>query len=279
MDWVFLVEKGGRQLSLPAGAKQIVRGALPGALGNKLWYGLVMPRAAKQCDAAVVMTGGAVSLKRPVCHWKLTDKGLIFSFNGRDARVPLAPDEGVQPMEMEKREKLKTTIADGREYFFADVTGAGASKVMSLLKAFSLFKKRQRSNMKLVLAGAGAIDKLDSYKYREDVCLYPERTSGQMEAAYAVIRLPRKDELGISILNAWRARVPVIMVGKLPKTFQEEAIIQVGPDDNASLADALKTLYKDEGRRNELIEKGVLGVAGLGIRQSAAVIEDLVRKI
>jgi hypothetical protein len=164
---------------------------------------------------------------------------------------------------------------------------------MNLLKAFSLFKKRQLSNMRLVLAGAGAIDKLDSYKYREDICLFSGEAKGLMEAAYAVIHSPRRNDPGIAVLNAWRARAPVIMLeeGKegtkgtagakalAGAAAAPEAVLRVRADDTAGLAEALKSLYRNEGIRNELIEKGASRVADLSIRGSAAVIGELLGNV
>jgi len=288
VKWVFLLDKGGEGLDLPAGGKQLVHKTLSGRPGDWLWYGWLMPRAARREKVDLVMTargretsaGKGFANKIPLCTWRLSDEGLIFSFGGTDVRAPLAPDEEVRSLPVGEREKLKEEIAEGREYFFADVTGMGASKVINLLKAFSLFKKRQLSNMRLVLAGAGTIDNLDSYKYREDVCLHPVRTNGLIEAAYAVIHTPRRNDPGIAILNAWRAKTPVIVVaneagalnGPLP-----EGVLQVKPDDTGSLAEALKSLYKNEGIRNELIEKGASRAAGLSMRGSAAAIGELLK--
>jgi len=288
VQWVFLLDKGGEGLDVPAGRKELVRKTLPGRLGDKLWYGWLMPRVARREKVDLVITGGgklsaAGGAKMSgtggvkTCTWRLMDDGLVFSFNGTDVRVPLAPDEEVRSLPVGEREKLKEEIAGGREYFFADVTGMGASKVMNLLKAFSLFKKRQLSNMRLVLAGAGAIDKLDSYKYREDICLYPGRTKDQMEAAYAVIHTLRRNDPGITILNAWRAKTPVITVTKGAGTFDgaSEAVLRVKEDNINDLAEALKSLYKNEGIRNELIKRGAARVDTLNIRGSAAVIGAL----
>ncbi|HVV06160.1 MAG TPA: hypothetical protein VHC96_18140, partial [Puia sp.] len=247
VQWIFLLDKGEEGLALPADGKQLVRRTLPGRLGDELWYSWLMPRMARREKVDLVMTGGeglktrgtsgaikmsetnraikmsernkAIKMsetnkpiKTPLCVWEMSEKGLVFSAGETEVRVPLAPDEEVRSLSAEEREKWKEETAGGREYFFADVTGLRTSKVVNLLKAFSLFKKRQLSNMRLVLAGAGTIDKLDSYKYREDICLFPGREKGSMEAAYAVIHIPRRNDPGIAVLNAWRAKAPVIML-------------------------------------------------------------------
>jgi len=169
------------------------------------------------------------------------------------------------------------------------------SEVVSLLKAFSLFKKRQLSNMKLVLMGKATrsiIEKLDSYKYRQDVCLYPgdgnvrkmdnapEVRAEVVGGAYAIVRLAGQDSPGMDVLNAWKARVPVI-AGQTGGVLTDgpgtgESVLRVAAGDPAPLADALKSLYKDEAFRSGLIEKAALRVAGISLRQSVATIWEAI---
>jgi len=180
------------------------------------------------------------------------------------------------------RERVKEKIAEGKEYFLSDVNGARVQEIVHLLKAFSLFKRRQLSNMKLVLTGRvdrEIIEKLDSYKYRQDVCINPgtgmEEPGWRLDVvggAYAVIHLARRDSLGLDVLNAWKAGVPVIT----DQAGNGDPVLRVAPGDPAPLADALKTLYKDEAFRSELIGKAALGAAGLSLRQSVATIWEAI---
>jgi hypothetical protein len=55
-----------------------------------------------------------------------------------------------------------------------------------------------------------------------------------------------------------------------------EAVVRVPAGDPASLADGLKSLYKDETLRNGLIEKAALSVADLSLRQSVTTIWDAI---
>jgi len=58
-----------------------------------------------------------------------------------------------RPLGWEEKESVKAGYADGREYFLF-VGGIHPRKnLLNLLKAFSLFKKWQKSNMKLLVAG------------------------------------------------------------------------------------------------------------------------------
>jgi len=220
----------------------------------------------KSGEQTTVTTDGRIpaSIKIPQCCWMpcrpKPDKTLegamaIFCFTekerdllqaryGTGVLVHPAADEQVTPLSPEEREKVKGEMADGKEYFLTDITGAAPSEVVNLLKAFSLFKKRQLSNMKLVLAGKGdptLAGKLGSYKYRQDVCRHPgppadhwQRLAG---AAYAIICLFRKDDLGIALLNSWKAGVPVIASSTGCIHEPGEAVLLVPEGDPAPLAD------------------------------------------
>ena len=64
-----------------------------------------------------------------------------------------AAREGFDPLDWGSRDATKASYADGREYFLF-VGGVHPRKnLMNLLKAFSLFKKWQHSNMKLLIVG------------------------------------------------------------------------------------------------------------------------------
>ena len=58
-----------------------------------------------------------------------------------------------EPISFEKREKVKEEYADGNEFFLHAGNINEDKNLMNLLKAFSAFKKRQRSNMQLLIIG------------------------------------------------------------------------------------------------------------------------------
>ena len=196
--------------------------------------------------------------------------------SGDVVKVPLAAEEGMEVLAADERERIKGAIAEGKEYFLSDITGVDDPSLVSLLKAFSLFKKRQLSNMKLVLLGRphpGVIEKLDSYKYRQDVCLDPGLGRGEVTGgAYGVVHLGGRDRLGLDMLNAWKVHVPVITTG----TEGGEAVLSVAAGDPVRLADGLKSLYKDEGFRGELIGRAAVRVADPDLRQGVAMIWEAI---
>jgi glycosyltransferase involved in cell wall biosynthesis len=201
------------------------------------------------------------------------DKIIVLSPVADAASIPLSPEE---------KEKAKADYAGGKEYFLAAIPGAGQKEsagqkdLINLLKAFSLFKKRQRSNMQLILIGkrqgpdrqgrsfsgpeGELAEKLATYKYREEVHWFEGRPEDQARitaAAYAVVFPFGGGALGMALLSAWKAEVPVIVpsAGSLPE-IAGEAALPGSPDNPTQLATQLMLLYKDEALRRDLIEKG-----------------------
>jgi glycosyltransferase involved in cell wall biosynthesis len=175
-------------------------------------------------------------------------------------------DAGIKgPLDHAEKEAIKRRHVRGKEYFLADLAGAKEEDVMNLLKAFSLFKKRQQSNMQLLLTGgvngsAGVIrQRLETYKYREDVHWQdgPAENEEVSHAAYAALLLFDGHTLGASLLNAWTAGVPVITAeDSLLQEIAGDAALLASAKDPASLAAQLMRIYKDENGRMDLIRKG-----------------------
>ena len=167
----------------------------------------------------------------------------------------------------EKTQSVKDRFADGREYFLF-VGGIHPRKnLFTLLKAFSKFKKWQRSNMKLLVAGRLAwqyddiLEKLKTYKYREDVVMLDyvkEDTLAEiMASAYALVFPSYFEGFGVPLLEAMQSGVPVITgnSSSLPEIAGEAALF-ADPDDDEALSQHMIRLYKDEALRNLLIAKG-----------------------
>lgn len=172
------------------------------------------------------------------------------------------PADVFKPLLYETAVAVREKYADNRNYFlYAGEINAG-NNVIGLLKAFSLFKKRQKSDWKLVFAGKwSSADKIlrqqfDSYKYREDVVLHfahEKNEKAQLTgAAYAVIDASNDPSSVPHLMEAMSAEVPVI-AGKqiLPASVYLPADVKTPVD----LADKMMQLYKDESIRASLITK------------------------
>jgi hypothetical protein len=176
-------------------------------------------------------------------------------------------EQGAGPLSPEDKEKIRAKWTQGLEYFLADLTGCGEEEAVGLLKAFSLFKNRQQSRMRLVLAGDRKIrerisDRLATYRYRRDVdwAAETENAGAPPElagAAYAVLLPAEGNGLGTTLLNMWSIGVPVIAAnGGLWEEMGQGAVLGITSGDPASLAAQLMRIYKEEDLRVELTRKG-----------------------
>jgi glycosyltransferase involved in cell wall biosynthesis len=174
-----------------------------------------------------------------------------------------APSASATPLSPGEREAVKGTYAQGKEFFFVDVSEADEEGFIYLLKAFSLFKKRQLANLQLVMAGEPGDrvqEKLETYKYRQDIhwcSVSVARDSRLMAAGYAVLFLFEGDSPGTRMAEAWQTGVPVLVAGgtRLAE-MAGDAALAAAADDPAELAGHLMAVYKDEPMRGRLIERG-----------------------
>lgn len=317
-QWLLVTGSAGPIPQLP-GARVITQSVWPGKLGWRYWYDTQIPRLAKKQRVDWIMTTGGIAAQatQPQCIWmperadpkesrvypplypgRLTEtlhraKALICYSDrdrnwlaGYDAAVVdkgivlhPSPAGSAAPLTITGREAVKAEFAAGREYFLADAVMAGEEGLIRLLKAFSLFKKRQLSNLRLVIRGIPDEEmqkKLVTYKYRDDVHWYPSSTAGNhrlLAGAYAAIFLFEKHSLGGAVLDAWKSGVPVIAASGGP--LGEEAVLNTDDADPGSLATHLMSLYKDEALRNRLVSLGLHRVRGFSEERTA----DAVRSI
>jgi glycosyltransferase involved in cell wall biosynthesis len=171
-----------------------------------------------------------------------------------------------------EKDAIKSGYADGREYFLF-VGGIHPRKnLLNLLKAFSLFKKWQKSNMKLLVAGRlawqyeGLIEKLKTYKYRDDLVLLKYVSDDELAkitaSAYALVYPSFFEGFGLPILEAMQSGTPVICsnTSSMPETAADAALL-ADPNDPASIAKQMLAVYKVETLRDELVQKGKLRAA------------------
>lgn len=172
-----------------------------------------------------------------------------------------------KPFEYADKDFVKKHYAAGNE-FFLFIGGIHPRKnLLQLLKAFSIFKKRQLSSMKLLVAGRLAwqfediIEKLKTYKYRDEVVLLdylPEAELAKVTAAaYALIYPSYFEGFGVPIIEAMQCGVPVACsnTSSMPEVAGDAALL-FNPNDANDIAQQMMLLYKDEKLRSELIQKG-----------------------
>jgi glycosyltransferase involved in cell wall biosynthesis len=172
-----------------------------------------------------------------------------------------------QMLTHEQKQGIKNKYTEGKEYFLYGGLIHSGKNLVNLLKAFSIFKKRQQSGMKLMLASKETIgdgkfvEDLKSYKYREDVVVTADLSFTEyasiMEAAYAFVYPCLEQGYTMQVFDAIVANVPVII--SMKTSMQEitgEAALLVDGLDPVSISEKMMLIYKDEKGRQDLIEKG-----------------------
>ncbi len=197
--------------------------------------------------------------------------------------------EEYRPLSYEQREAAKEGWAGGCEYFVYVGALQPRKNVVNLLRAFVRFKKRQRSDMKLVLAGklGWKYDEILKYRehmvFKEDV-IWPgycsvEQLAEIIGGAYALVYPSLFEGFGIPILEALQCGVPAVVGANssMPEVGGE-AVLLCDPKDPQSISDQMQLLYKDETLRNALIAKAPIQTAKYTWQRAAEVLWKAVRK-
>ncbi|MBL7740717.1 MAG: glycosyltransferase family 4 protein [Chitinophagaceae bacterium] len=223
-----------------------------------LFYKHYTPKFLKK--AASIATVSEFS-KEDICrHYRTGPETIDVIFN--------AAKDIFRPVTDEEKQSVKNKYTDGKEYFIYAGAIHPRKNLVNLLKAFSVFKKKQKSNWKLVLAGRLAwkykhfVESLKTYKYRDDVVLtgylQEEELVKVMGSSYALIYPSFWEGFGVPVLEAMQCRVPVITsANSAMQEIAKDAALYVNPADHNDIAEKILLLYKDENLRSRLIAKGV----------------------
>jgi glycosyltransferase involved in cell wall biosynthesis len=242
-----------------------------------LYYKRYTPRFLKK--ASIIATVSEFSRKDILAHYKVDESKLKIVYN--------AAKQNFRRLSADERSETKAKYASGKEYFLYAGSIHPRKNLLNVLKAFSVFKKKLKSNMKLVLAGRLAWrynsfeESLKTYKYRDEVVmtgyLPEEELVKVMGAAYGLLYVSMWEGFGMPVLEAMRAEIPVITSSA--SAMQEvagDAALTVNPQDYNELADKMILLYKDENLRSSLIQKGKMREQQFSWDQSAAHLWDCI---
>ncbi len=181
--------------------------------------------------------------------------------------IHVALIKNYEPVNWKEREATKEKFADGNEYFLYCGTISEEYNLVNLLKAFSIFKKRQRSNMQLILVGKAGknyekfLKSLSLFKFKKEVNVLTNIESEKIikisSSAYAIINPSVFESNSNGIINSLHLNVPVLISSK--GGLQEicgEASIKFDETNPTDIAEKMMMIFKDEQLRKQLIEKG-----------------------
>jgi len=172
-------------------------------------------------------------------------------------------EKGLLPVSLEKREEIKESVADGNEYFVYAGVLSNRQNLTNLLKAFSAFKKRQRSQMQLVFAGERGKDfqnfkkSLDHYKFKNEIKVFDSASKEKIfkicSSAYAFID-PATDNNNFEMLfTAMKSHVPVLIPSKSQLAeVCENCALHFDAENTKDIAEKMMMIFKDETMRSQL---------------------------
>lgn len=224
---------------------------------NLLYYKLMTPKFIKK--AHKIVTVSEFSKNDIIKNYKTPENKIDVIYSGIRSEFKVA--------NLAEREKVKKIYSNGEEYFLF-VGGVHPRKnLMSLLKAFSIFKKWTKSNLKLLVIGRMAWqyseieEKINSYKYKNDVSLmgYADdlKLARIMSAAYALVHPSYFEGFGSPIVEAFTCQVPVLTSNTSSMAeVASNAALFFNPNNIDEIAQQMILIYKDEILRKKMIELG-----------------------
>lgn len=170
------------------------------------------------------------------------------------------------PREWHDKLYLKSRYSENKEYFLCFLREDDVDLFVLLLKSFSVFKKWQNSSMKfLILPKEESLsgkmkDKLNTYKYREDVSLIDDAENREVaeivSAAYALLHFPVSDSDLWAVTVAMISAVPSICgYTKSSREYVKNGGIILEEKDPKIIGQALINIYKNEQERTKMVDE------------------------
>ena len=226
-----------------------------------LFYKKFTPRFLKKTKIIIVFS--AFQKAEIIKQYKTDADKIEVIYNG--------VNENFKPIHIEEREKIKEKYAAGNEYFIYTGEIGSNKNLLNLLKAFSAFKKRQRSNMQLLIAGNSGweyekfSESLRLFRFKEDVQILENPSLEDLikitAAAYALVYPSLFEGFETQPLQAMKSSIPVITssTGAMPEIVADAALY-ADAENFKDIAIKMMMLFKDENLRKALIEKGTIQV-------------------
>ncbi len=199
--------------------------------------------------------------------------------------LSIAPSSEIYPIDYNLQQMYKGTHAGGTEYFLS-VAQENESSI-ELLQGFSLFKKWQHSNMKLLLVPANGLqrsfleEKLRTYKYRADVVVVPAGLTVHnwyqlLSSAYATVLLDHRPASYLVALEAAKAGVSVIASAAFASKMQmQEMATTYAEATPTGIAEALLLVYKNEKIKGERTQNGLLFLQNIHFNQPLSLFKEI----
>ena len=194
-----------------------------------------------------------------------------------------------QPLAGEVTQAIKKKYTHDTEFFLCAGSIHRSETIINMLKGFSVFKKRQQSNLKLVftdqniMAQNALIDDLKNYKYRDDVIILESLTDDEFAkifaSAYALVYPSVSAGFHMRVLEAIKCNVPVLTSLNLSvRELINDAALYFDPDNYDDIGEKMMRIYKDENLRAQLIKKSSIIASQYSWKQTAELLWQSILK-
>jgi len=169
------------------------------------------------------------------------------------------------PASWSERESAKTQFTGGDDFFVFVGDIHPRHHLIPILKAYSIFKKWQKSSMKLVIMGytteytARILQSIESYKHRDDVVIITDPDEQEklkiLSASYACIYTAESISIPATMPDAIKLAVPLI-VSDIPnmKEWGLDHVLYANASNETQIAEKMMLLFKDEHLRSKQVE-------------------------
>lgn len=246
---------------------------------NTRFYKRFTPRFLNR--AKIIVALSKVEKLAIINHFKIAASKIEVITEGVEEKIKL--------INAEERESIKEKYAGGNEFFIYAGTLSLQQNLKILLKAFSAFKKRQRSGMQLLFVGDAGYqfknfeESLELYKFKKEIKLLNGLSDGDkikiVASAYAMVYPVENETSAYSLLRAMKCEVPVLAAsaGAVPE-FCGDAALLFQPEDAKDIAEKMMEIYRVESLRKDLINKGRVRVQNFDWSASADAFWEIIKK-
>ena len=210
-----------------------------------------------------------IGIKKIIANNHYLKNELIEKFHFREEQIEVLypqPKKVFQPLSFNEVSIVKDGYADGREYFLYIHNEENLEHFITTLKAFSEFKKWQKSSMKLLVVtrftplSKQKKEKLTTYKFKEDVVILENldevKYAKIIATAYAVIYSSSLQNSLLPIFEILQSQTPLITNNYNSfKEIANDAALYFEQQSFNSLSEKMQSVYKDENLRSSIISK------------------------
>lgn len=164
----------------------------------------------------------------------------------------------------DEKSSILHEVAEDNEFFLATVGDHVIDDFIHLLKAYSIFKKWQRSTMRLIILlpkeyqqNTDLLEKLETYKFRDTIAFVNESDEETQiklyQSAFALLHVSKIDGFITPIYKAIHTELPVVHLStKTSDEILQQASFKLENSEVETLGQMLNTLYKMENLIEEI---------------------------